>query len=138
MILASVAAALSAVAVLQRQPQPEVSEEIDPDAMAAVDFAALEPAVADFLAKAQKNETIGRGVSDFPLLWAEALPPDADEASSRFQWKRFILAMTAELQNENDSRVLHGNQVLYWPMLWVRIDTKEAKIVRVGIFMQGL
>ena len=127
------ATALIVISVLRRTPLP--LEELDRDAVITIDFSALNPAVADFIAQAQRNETIGRQVSDFPTLWAEALSVDSND---RFQWRKFILPMIAKLQQENDSKIAAGEGVVYWPMLFVQVDMEESKIVRVIVFLQGL
>ncbi len=127
------ATALFVISVLRSAPRP--LEELDRDALITIDFSELKPALADFIAQAQKNETIGRNVSDFPTLWAEALP---DDSNDRFRWRKFSLPTTTNLRQENDGKIAAGKGVLYWPMLFIQVDMEESKIVRVVVFMQGL
>ena len=132
-------AAVVVAAVVARsipRPVPLPLEEVDKETLETVDFAALVPAVADFIAQAQMNDTIGRPVSSFPDLWKEAHP--GDDVTDRFQWRKFILPMAADLREENDRKVATREGILYWPMPLVRVDTEESKIVRVVVFTQGL
>ncbi|WP_339746817.1 hypothetical protein [uncultured Rubinisphaera sp.] len=112
-------------------------EEIDSNTLRSVDETKLMPAVQKFIDLAQQYQTIGKPTSQFPDLWSNALPINPQDIGDRFRWYKFNLPMTADLRAENDAKIARREGVLYWPMLCVRVDTDESKIVRVAVFTQG-
>lgn len=113
-------------------------ELIDSETLKLVDFQRIAPAVAEFIKLAQQNQTVGQPVSAFPNLWSEALPLQESDKGERYQWHKFILPETSELKMQNDQNIATQAGVLFWPMLEVRIDSEEARIVRVVVYTQGL
>lgn len=86
---------------------------------------------------AQRHQTIGKSTSLFPDLWSNAIPIDPQDIGDRYRLYSFILPMTAVLRTENDAKIARKEGPLYWPMLHVKVDTHELRIVRVCLFTQG-
>jgi hypothetical protein len=111
--------------------------EIDADALAAVDFDKLEPAVAEFIRLAQANQVVGKPVSRFTHLWelSNELKVNAEKSQpNRFE---FILPETVERKAENLDEN-SGSYVPCWPRVIIWIDQSTSTIKSVRIYDQCL
>jgi len=139
-LIASGVTMVVAGAILLSRPAKRLTPgiELEPGVMDTIDFAELDPDIANFLERAGRERLIGMSLVEFSELWPHAHTPNPADNGIRRQYRRFSLPMTAERRKELDRLIAGAAGVPCWPVLMVEVDTETSKILRVAVITQCL
>ncbi|MEW4486911.1 hypothetical protein AB1L42_02460 [Thalassoglobus sp. JC818] len=113
-------------------PEPKRIEYFDLAALEILDFDAVDPLIWKFLEQALRHETIGKPVTEFEEMLAQA-DFVHDYTESRRRGYQFVLPLTSEQRENNEA-----GGIMRAVQLTVRVDVDEKKVDAVAVVRLSL